>query len=188
MARVSNLVYSYLTRWMENLVWVWPEGTRDKRTEWRHLFTIAGTTPQWLVNSEGSVNFSGTLKPSVVINVPVPRHSYPCSRVVGAAAWVHKHLQSGSYSGSQADTGTHSEQVVILQLLHRVLPTQQPNNSFLLLSGQNRYHFWLTSFTSTAVRTFVGLNFLSNNISEAPRWWQKSPLPERNKSTVFFTL
>ena len=36
------------------------ESTKDSSTKWSHPSTNAGTSPQWLVNSEGNVDFSGT--------------------------------------------------------------------------------------------------------------------------------
>ena len=54
-ARVVNLVYTYLTRGIENSV----RASRDRRIRWCHLSAIPGTTPHCLVSTEVNANSSG---------------------------------------------------------------------------------------------------------------------------------
>ena len=59
-ARVAISVHIYLTRWIEDSVWIWPN-PMVITTRWCHLSTITVTIPHCLVNSEGNINFLGTM-------------------------------------------------------------------------------------------------------------------------------
>ena len=56
-AIVVHLVYTYFTRIQFHFD---TKTYRDLRIRWCHLSTIPGTTPHYLVGTEGNVNFLGT--------------------------------------------------------------------------------------------------------------------------------